>query len=67
MRFKKLALQAVALIFEYETAKIVSIRSKKIGLLCRFIQLLIIAFIIGFLIHKQLSLNYIYYKVCNDL
>lgn len=38
---------AIGLFFEYDTAKIVHIRSKKVGLINRFIQLVIIAYIIG--------------------
>lgn len=34
-------------IFEYDTAKIVHIKSKKVGLINRMIQLLIIVYIIG--------------------
>ena len=34
-------------IFEYDTAKIVHIKSKKVGVINRLIQLLIIAYIIG--------------------
>ena len=33
--------------FEYDTAKIVHIKNKKVGLMNRFIQLLIIGYIIG--------------------
>lgn len=34
-------------IFEYNTAKIVHIKSKKIGVLYRLVQLIIIAYVIG--------------------
>lgn len=33
--------------FEYSTPKIVTVRSVKIGLLCRFVELGIVAYVIG--------------------
>ncbi len=41
------ATKAVAAFFEYETPKIVHIKSKTVGIINRFIQLLIFAYIIG--------------------
>ena len=37
----------LAVFFEYDTNKIVHIKSKKVGLINRFIQLVIIVYIIG--------------------
>lgn len=39
--------RAVAAFFEYDTPKIVHIRSKKVGIINRVIQLLIIGYIVG--------------------
>ena len=38
---------AIGLFFEYDTPKIVHIRSKKVGIINRLLQLIIIAYIIG--------------------
>ena len=38
---------AAAAFFEYDTPKIVHIKSKKVGIINRFIQLCIISYIIG--------------------
>ncbi len=38
---------AVGAFFEYDTPKIVHIRSKKVGVINRLVQLLILAYIIG--------------------
>lgn len=37
----------LAIILHYETVKIVDIKNKKVGALYRFIQLVILAYIIG--------------------
>ena len=34
-------------LFEYDTAKIVHIKSKRVGLINRFIQLVIVVYVIG--------------------
>ena len=44
----KLSYGILGFIFEYETEKIVSIKSKKVGLMCRFIQLLVMTYVIGY-------------------
>ena len=36
-----------AILFHYETVKIVDIKNKKVGALYRFIQLIILAYVIG--------------------
>ena len=47
-------LQGASLFFEYDTPKIVHIKSKKIGIFSRLIQLLIISYIVGFvLVYKK--------------
>ena len=38
----------VASFFEYDTPRIVHIRSKKIGVLSRFVQLCIISYVVGY-------------------
>ena len=38
---------AIAVFFEYDTPRIVHIRSKKVGVINRFIQLVIIGYVIG--------------------
>lgn len=43
--------QGIAVFFEYDTPKIVHIKSKKIGVLSRFVQLAIIAYIIGYVLY----------------
>lgn len=44
----------VSVLFEYDTAKLVHIRSKTVGAINRFIQLVIIAYIIGYvLVYKK--------------
>ncbi|CAG5135767.1 unnamed protein product [Candidula unifasciata] len=47
---KALLLSAVSKFFEYDTPRIVHIRSKKVGIINRFIQLVIIGYIIGYVI-----------------
>lgn len=42
-----LGLTAVSVIFEYDTPKFVHIRNKKVGLLNRLVQLIIVGYIIG--------------------
>ncbi len=39
--------KAIGAFFEYDTPKVVHIRSKKVGVINRIIQLLILAYIIG--------------------
>ena len=47
-------LQGASLFFEYDTPKIVHIKSKKIGIFSRLIQLLIISYIVGWaIIHER--------------
>ena len=41
---------AIAVFFEYDTPRIVHIRSKKVGVINRFIQLVIIGYVIGYAI-----------------
>ncbi|XP_069135019.1 P2X purinoceptor 4-like isoform X2 [Argopecten irradians] len=41
---------AISIFFEYDTPKIVHIKSKKVGVINRFLQLVIIGYIIGFAI-----------------
>jgi len=43
--------QGVAVFFEYDTPKIVHIKSKKIGILSRLVQLAIIAYVIGYVLY----------------
>jgi len=40
------------LAFEYETPKVVMIRSIKIGMIYRFLQLIILAYVIGWVTYK---------------
>ncbi|BFZ18372.1 hypothetical protein BsWGS_21410 [Bradybaena similaris] len=49
-RPKTLLLSAVSKFFEYDTPRIVHIRSKKVGIINRFIQLVIIGYVIGYVI-----------------
>ena len=44
------ARKGVSLFFEYDTPRIVHIKSKKVGVLSRFVQALILAYIIGYVI-----------------
>ena len=47
-------LQGASIFFEYDTPKIVHIKSKKIGIFSRLIQLLIVSYIVGFvLVYKK--------------
>ena len=39
--------KAISAFFEYDTPKIVHIKSKKVGIINRFLQLVILAYIIG--------------------
>ncbi len=39
--------KALAAFFEYDTPKIVHIRSKKVGIINRLIQVILIAYIVG--------------------
>lgn len=45
--FSEICSVVLAALFEYDTSKIVHIKSKKVGLINRFIQLVIIVYIIG--------------------
>ena len=46
--------KGVAVFFEYDTPKIVHIKSKRIGIMSRVVQILIISYVIGFvLVHKK--------------
>ena len=46
--------KGVAVFFEYDTPKIVHIKSKRIGIMSRLVQILIISYVIGFvLVHKK--------------
>lgn len=45
--FSEICSVILAALFEYDTSKIVHIKSKKVGLINRFIQLVIIVYIIG--------------------
>ena len=40
-------MKAVSIFFEYDTPKIVHIRSKKVGVINRLIQIVLLAYIIG--------------------
>lgn len=42
----RLLSRVVSAVFEYDTSKIVHIRNKKVGLMNRFVQLAIVAYII---------------------
>lgn len=42
-----LGLTAVSVVFEYDTPKFVHIRNKKVGILNRLVQLIIVGYIIG--------------------
>ncbi|KAL3856151.1 hypothetical protein ACJMK2_010939, partial [Sinanodonta woodiana] len=46
----KIVRSAVGVFFEYDTPRIVHIRSKKVGVINRFIQLVIIGYVIGYAI-----------------
>jgi P2X purinoceptor 4 len=45
--------KGVSLFFEYDTPKIVHIRSKRIGITSRVVQALILAYVIGYVIVYQ--------------
>jgi P2X purinoceptor 4 len=45
--------KGVSVFFEYDTPKIVHIKSKKVGVLSRFVQACILAYIIGYVIVYQ--------------
>ena len=54
MRLSEWCLRGVAVFFEYDTPKIVHIKSKRIGIMSRLVQLLIISYVVGFvLVHKK--------------
>ena len=44
---KKGVSKGISVFFEYETQKIVQIKSKKVGVIFRIIQFIIVAYIIG--------------------
>ncbi|XP_046564647.1 P2X purinoceptor 4-like isoform X2 [Haliotis rubra] len=46
----KLVRSAVSLFFEYDTPRIVHIKSKKVGIINRFLQLCVISYVIGYAI-----------------
>ena len=43
-------MQGVSVFFEYDTPKIVHIRSKKIGILSRLVQTCVLAYVIGYVL-----------------
>ena len=54
MTLTEWALKGVAVFFEYDTPKIVHIKSKRIGIMSRLVQLVITSYVIGFvLVHKK--------------
>ena len=54
MGLPKCCAKLMGFLFHYETLKIVDIKNKKVGALFRFIQFLIMSYVIGFvIIHKK--------------